>query len=67
MNCDICKKEKENLCYQISYPIPITKSQQMRGCVPSGDVLLRVCDECKRPTHFHDPETTKQVMNLQGE
>ncbi len=57
VKCDKCDKEVQDYSYQVSYPLLITKSQEMRGVVPSGDILLRVCNDCKsdRPT-FHNPE-----------
>jgi hypothetical protein len=62
MKCDICELDSEKWNYSVSYPILITKSQEIRGCMPSGDKLLRVCEKCNnKNVIFHCPETGKII------
>lgn len=57
IKCDICDKKTADWRYEKSVPLPISKSQEMRGCPPSGDILLRVCNDCEyQYTRFHNPE-----------
>lgn len=56
--CHICQKEINEFHYARSYPMLITKAQVMRGVVPGGDMLIRICSECKEKSevYFHNPE-----------
>lgn len=64
MKCDLCKKESAILNYKVSYPMLISKSQEMRGVHPSGDILLRVCEGCETDrVIFHCPETRERFNN----
>ena len=57
VKCDYCDKETDDWKYAVSYPLPISKCQEMRGVVPSGDKLLRLCKNCHIPeSKFHNPE-----------
>lgn len=62
MKCDICEKTIDNFVYNRSYPLLITKYQEIRGVTPSGDVLLRVCKDCDRNSpHYHNAESQKII------
>lgn len=57
MECNSCKKQIEKYSYIRSYPLLITKRQEEKGVLPTGDFLIRVCEEChKKGDQFHNPE-----------
>lgn len=68
MECHHCKKDFPSLEYDISYPRLITKREEWNGAVPSGDILIRVCAECKKMKGvvFHGPNRgTWGKINIQ--
>lgn len=62
--CDICK-ERPGSCASIATPMLITRDQQNRGIMPTGDTIVYSCDECEGPKYFFDPET-RQIVNPKG-
>lgn len=58
--CEICK-ERDGYRYSVGVPQPITRDQQARGVMPTGDTLFWTCEECFKPINFINPETRKIV------
>lgn len=56
MICENCQKETDKLFYAVSTPLLISKSQEWRGVIPSGDFFVKICENCKHKSHFHNPE-----------
>lgn len=56
MECQNCHNETDEVVYAMSYPQLISREQECRGVIPTGDFLLKVCPKCNESPVFHNPE-----------